>query len=163
RARPHFGSRPPSAAWFHSAALASALSGQIGKAVHLLEEGVASHPHAAALHNNLAVALMAVGRDDEARAALDRGVQEDPGLAVLHRNRGDLLLSEGRGDLALEEYLRAVKQHETLGPEVWARIGTLRAAQGDMLEATAAWERALALDPSHAGAAQALASARGEA
>jgi tetratricopeptide (TPR) repeat protein len=163
RARPHFGARAPSAVWFHSAALAAALSGQREKAIHLLGEGVGAHPHAAALHNNLAVALMAAGRRDEARAALDRGLQEDPGIAALHRNRGDLLLEEGREEQALEEYGRAVKHHETLGPEVWARIGALRAAHGEMPEAMAAWERALALDPAHEEAARALAAARGDA
>jgi len=163
RARPHFGAKAPSAAWFHSAALAAALSGQIEKAIHLLSEGTQAHPHAAALHNNLAVSLIAEGRLEDARAAVDRGLQEDPGLAPLHRNRGDLLLSDGRGEQALEAYLRAVKHHETLGPEVWSRIGALRAAHGEMTEAVQAWERALVLDPEHAQAAEQLAAARGGA
>lgn len=161
RARPYFGTRPPSAVWFHSASLAAGLSGQLEKAIHLLAEGVAAHPHAAALHNNLAVALGAAGRDEEARAAVERGLQEDPGLAPLHRNRGDLLLDEGRSDQALEAFLRAVKHHETLGPDVWTRIGSLRAAQGDANEAVAAFGRALALDPAHEGATRGLAAVRG--
>ncbi len=163
QARPLFGTRPPSAVWFHSAALAAGLSGQRDRAIELLSEGVQAHPHAAALHNNLAVALMAAGRADDARSAIERGLQEDPGLAPLHRNRGDLAMGEGRGDLALESYQRAVKAHETLGPEVWARIGALRAAQGDRAEAAAAWERALTLDPSHPEARRRLDAARSSA
>ncbi len=161
RARPLFGTRSPSAVWFHSAALAAALSGQLEKAIAILSEGVAAHPHSAPLYNNLTVALVAAARHDEATLAVDRGLQEDPGLAPLHRNKGDLLLLAGQDDPALEAYLRAVKHHETLGPEVWARIGGLRDKHGERTEAVAAWERALQLDPAHAEARQRLAAARG--
>ncbi|MEX2181988.1 MAG: DUF4388 domain-containing protein, partial [Gemmatimonadaceae bacterium] len=61
-ARPFYGTRPPSAVWFHEASLASALAGQLDKAIALLTEGTEAHPHAAALHNNLAVALATAGR-----------------------------------------------------------------------------------------------------
>lgn len=160
RARERVGARQPSAAWFHYAALAAGLSGQRDEAIALLTEGVAAHPHVAVLQNNRAVALIAAGRPDDARAAIDRGLAEDPGLAPLHRNRGDLALADSRGDLALESYLRAVKHHETLGPEVWTRIGVLRAAQGSRAEAASAWERALTLDPAHPEARRRLDEAR---
>ncbi len=162
RARPLFGNKAPAPVWYHSAGLAAGLSGDLGKAIEILSEGAVAHPGAAALHNNLAVALAAVGRGDEALQAIDRGISADSSLAPLHRNRGDILLTAGQPDQALEEYLRAVKHHETLGPEIWARIGGLRAAQGEMPEATAAWERALQLDPAHAEARERLAAARGD-
>ena len=161
RARPLFGNKAPAPVWYHSAGLAAGLSGDLGRAITILSEGAAAHPGAAALHNNLGVALVAVGRADEALQAIDRGISADSSLAPLHRNRGDVLLTAGQPDQALEEYLRAVKHHETLGPEIWARIGGLRAAHGEMPEATAAWERALQLDPSHAEARERLAAARG--
>jgi len=160
RARPLFGEKPPTAVWYHWAGLAAALAGHLEKAVQLLSEGVAEHPNAAALHNNLAVALAVSGRSEEALQAVDRGLAEDPGLASLHRNRGDLLLEAGRSEQALDEYLRAVKNHETLGPEVWARIGALRSTQGEIEGAEAAWERALMLDPSHPEARHRLAASR---
>ena len=162
RARPLFGNKAPAPVWYHSAGLAAGLSGDLGKAVEILSEGAVAHPGAAALHNNLAVALAAVGRGDEALQAIDRGISADSSLAPLHRNRGDILLTAGQPDQALEEYLRAVKHHETLGPEIWARIGGLRAALGELPEATAAWERALQLDPAHAEARERLAAARGD-
>ena len=161
RARPLFGNKAPSPVWYHSAGLAAGLSGDLGHAIEILSEGAAAHPGAAALHNNLAVALAAMGRGDEALQAIDRGISADSSLAPLHRNRGDVLLASGQPDQALEEYLRAVKHHETLGPEIWARIGGLRAANGEMPEATTAWERALQLDPAHAEARACLAAARG--
>ena len=159
-ARPMYGAKPPSAVWFHSASLAAGLAGDLHKAIAILTEGTQLHPRAAALHNNLAVALAEVGRSEDALQAIDRGLAEDASLAPLHRNRGDLLLTAGHGEQALEEYLRAVKHHETLGPEIWARIGGLRAAHGEVPEAMAAWERALQLDPSHAEARERLAAAR---
>ncbi len=160
RARPLFGKKQPSAVWFHSAALAAALSGQLDKAVQLLREGTEVHPHAAGLHNNLAVALVASGDSRAALEAIDRGITEDPGLAPLHRNRGDILLAAGQGDQALEQYLRAVKHHETLGPEIWSRIGDLRSEHGEDEAAVAAWERALVLDPAHGNARARLDAAR---
>jgi predicted negative regulator of RcsB-dependent stress response len=91
---------------------------------------------------------------------VDRALAEEPTLAPTHRNRGDLLLARQDTEAALDAYLRAVKHHETLGPEVWARIGGLRAAQGAESEAVSAWEHALQLDPAHAEARERLAAAR---
>ncbi|MBX3133261.1 MAG: DUF4388 domain-containing protein [Gemmatimonadaceae bacterium] len=160
-ARPLYGTRAPSAVWFHEAALAAALAGQLEKAVALLQEGCDAHPHAAALHNNLAVALMALGRADEAHHAITRGLQEDPGLAPLHRNLGDLLLAQGDRAGAMDAYSHAVRHHETLGPEVWARLGALRLDTGDADAARAAFEQALVLDPAHPEARTQLAALRG--
>lgn len=152
RARPLYGARPPAAVWFHETAVASALAGRFEKTVAVLQEGTAAHPHAAALHNNLAVALMALGRRDEAAQAIQRGLREDPGLAPLHRNLGDLRLDEGNAMAALEAYQVAVRHLDTLGPEVWARIGRLREGLGDFDGAIVASERALSLDSGHAEA-----------
>lgn len=161
RARPLYGTRPPTAVWFHSAALAAALAGQLEKTVALLSEGTEAHPHAAALHNNLAVALMALGRGADALKAVARGLQEDPGLAPLHRNQGDLLMEQGNRQGALEAYAQAVRHHETLGPEVWARLAALRAESGDADAARTAYEQALLLDPAHPAANAGLAALRG--
>ncbi len=161
RARPLYGTRPPTAVWFHEAALASALAGDFEKTVTLLTDGTAAHPHAASLHNNLAVALMSLGRVDEAAQVIQRGLRVDPGLAPLHRNLGDLYLELGNGAGALESYQLAVRHLETLGPEVWARIGRLREAQGDADGAIAASERALGLDATHVEARARLLALRG--
>ncbi len=160
RARPLYGNRLPTAVWFHSSALAAALAGQLEKTVALLTEGVEAHPHAAALHNNLAVALIALGRGDDALKAVLRGLQEDPGLSPLHRNHGDLLLAQGNHQGALEAYTQAVRHHETLGPEVWARLGALRLEGGDPDAARKAYEQALVLDPGHVAANEGLTTLR---
>ncbi len=159
-ARPHYGAKAPAAVWYHSASLAAALSGQMDKAIGLLTEGVQAHPASAALCNNLSVALASAGLVDQALQAVEAGLALESGLAPLHRNRGDLLLAQGNADAALDAYLRAVKHHETLGPEVWTRIGGLRATHGAHDEAAVAWERALQLDPNHAEARERLAAAQ---
>ncbi|MFL5578458.1 MAG: DUF4388 domain-containing protein [Gemmatimonadaceae bacterium] len=149
-ARPLWGKRPPSAAWFHYAALAAALGGELERAVELLAEGLSAHPHAAPLHNNLATVHERRGNYAEAGAAAERGVHEDPGLAQLHKNVGDSQYRAGRYDDALEAFQRAVKASPALGPDVFLKLGNIRYRRQEAAEAVKYWERALELDPSNA-------------
>jgi tetratricopeptide (TPR) repeat protein len=149
-ARPLFGNRPPTAAWFHYAALTAALLADHQRASALLTEGVAAHPHAAALHNNLAVVHERQGQYDAALAVLEKGIQEDPGLAQLQKNLGDLLYRVGRYDEAFEAYQRAVKTNPELGGDVYLKLGNIRFRRQDRDEAVRCWERALELDPDNA-------------
>jgi len=162
-ARPLFGQRPPGAAWFHYAAIASALGGHLDKAISLLTEGSQTHPHSATLLNNLAVALEAKGRADEARVAADRGTHEDAGLPQLHKNLGDLHYRAGQLDDALECYQRAVKFNERLGPDVWRKLGNIRLKRSERDEAIRCWEAALAIDPTDARLQANLESVRAQA
>ena len=149
-ARPLFGNRPPTAAWFHYAALTAALLGDHQRAANILGEGVAAHPHAAALYNNLGVVRERQGKYDEAQAVIDRGIQEDPALAQLQKNLGDLLYRVGRYDEAFEAYQRAVKSNPDMGGDVYLKLGNIRFKRQDREEAVRCWERALELDPENA-------------
>ena len=149
-ARPLFGNRPPTAAWFHYAALTAALLGDHQRAASLLTEGLTAHPHAAALHNNLAAVHERRGKYDEALATVEKGIQEDPGLAQLQKNLGDLLYRVGRYDDALEAYQRAVKANPEIGGDVYLKLGNIRLKRQDREEAVRCWERALELDPDNA-------------
>lgn len=149
-AKPLFGNRPPSAAWFHYAALTAALLGDHKRAGDLLTEGLAAHPHAAVLHNNLAAVYERQARFDDAFAALEKGIQEDPGLAQLQKNLGDLLYRAGRYDDAFEAYQRAVKSNPDIGGDVYLKLGNIRFRRHDRDEAVRCWERALELDPQNA-------------
>ncbi len=148
-ARPMFGDRPPTAAWYHYAGLAAALLGDPNRAVSLLREGAGSHPHAAVLLNNLAVVLERAGRYDEARATAERGIHEDAGVPQLHKNLGDLQYRAGRYDDALESYLRATKINPELGSDVFLKIGNIHLRRRDRDEALRCWERALRIDPTN--------------
>jgi tetratricopeptide (TPR) repeat protein len=149
-ARPLFGTRPPTPAWFHYAALAAALSGDVDGAATILTDGVVVHPHAAILLNNLAVVLERRGDPDAALVATERALNEDASIAQLHKNLGDLRYRAARYDDALESYLRATKMNPDLGADVYLRIGNIRLRRQERVEAVRCWERALELDPSNA-------------
>lgn len=149
-ARPLFGSRPPTPAWFHYAGLAAALLGDGKRAAAVLNEGAAAYPHAASLLNNLAAVLERGGDYDGARAVAERGVHEDPGVGQLHKNLGDLHYRAGRYDEALEAYLRATKANPELGGDMYLKLGNIRLRRQEREEAIRCWERALELDPDNA-------------
>ncbi len=146
-ARPLWGRRPPSAAWYHYAGLAAALSGDLERAVTLLTEGIGHHPRAGALYNNLAVVHERRGRHADAASTLERGMQEDPGLAQLHKNAGDHAYRAAQYDEALDAYQRAARFNPALGDDVFLRMGNIHYRRGESLEAMRHWERALELEP----------------
>jgi tetratricopeptide (TPR) repeat protein len=149
-ARPLFGTKPPTAAWFHYAALTAALLGDLERAVTLLTEGIALHPHAAPLHNNLAAVHERRGYHPDALQAAERGVMEDAGVAQLHKNLGDAHYRAARYDDALVSYERAVKLNPHLGDDVFLKLGNIRFKRQEREEAVRCWEQALELDPDNA-------------
>ncbi len=149
-ARTLFGTRPPTAAWYHYMGLAAALAGDTSRAAIVLTEGVSAHPHVAALWNNLAAALERSTAYDNARETIERGLHEDPGMPQLHKNLGDLHYRGGRYDDALESYLRATKADPDLGADVYLKLGNIRLRRRERDEALRCWERALELDPNNA-------------
>ncbi|HEX4681872.1 MAG TPA: DUF4388 domain-containing protein [Gemmatimonadaceae bacterium] len=149
-ARPLFGKRPPTGAWYHYMSLTAALIGDGARALSTLQEGVQAYPHAAPLLNNLAAVLERGADYEAARAMVERGVHEDPGIAQLHKNLGDLHYRAGRYDDALEAYVRATKSNETLGPDIYLKLGNIRLRRQERDEAVRCWERALELDPDNA-------------
>ena len=159
-ARALWGESVPAPVWFHYAALAAALRGDLTRAAAMLTEGVAAHPRAAVLYNDLALVCERRGDTDGAIAALERGLAEDPKLAQLHKNLGDCLYREGRYDDALEAYQRAVKADPLLGDDVYLRTGNIHLRRRERDAAIRCWERALELDPDNAIVRQNLASIR---
>ena len=149
-ARPLFGNRPPTAAWYHYTGLAAALLGDASRATSILAEGFATHPHAAVLANNLAAVLERTANYAEALSTAEHGTHEDPSLPQLHKNLGDLLYRSARYDEALESYLRATKANPELGADVYLKLGNIRLRRRERDEAVRCWERALELDPDNA-------------
>jgi tetratricopeptide (TPR) repeat protein len=146
-ARSLCGARPPSAAWFHYAALAAALTGDVPRSIALLTEGIGHHPHAAALFNNLAAAHERRGNHQEAASSAERGAHEDSGIPQLHKNIGDYYYRASQYDEALESYQRAVKLDPSLGGDIFLKLGNIRLRRRETEEAIRCWERALELDP----------------
>jgi len=149
-ARTLWGTRAPSAVWFHYATLAALLVGDLPRAQATVGEGLGAHPRSAVLYNDLGLILERRGDTAAAVAALEQGIAEEPGLAQLHKNLGDLHYRAGRYDDALEAYQRAVKANADLGDDVWLKLGNIRFRRQERDEAIRCWERALAIDPSNA-------------
>jgi tetratricopeptide (TPR) repeat protein len=159
-ARPLWGATVPAAIWFHYAALAAALRGDLARAAAVLAEGVVAHPRSAVLYNDLALVCERRGDTDAAVAALERGLAEDAKLPQLHKNLGDCLYREARYDDALEAYQRAVKADPLLGDDVYLRMGNIHLRRQERDAAVRCWERALELDPDNAIVRQNLAAVR---
>jgi tetratricopeptide (TPR) repeat protein len=149
-ARPLFGTRPPTAAWFHYASLTAALLGDLDRALATLIEGVGLHPHAASLHNNLAAVHERRGYHPEALHSAEKGVLEDAGLPQLHKNLGDCHYRAARYDDALECYQRALRLNAKLGDDIYLKLGNIRFKRQERDEAVRCWELALELAPDNA-------------
>jgi len=147
--RPLWGKRPPSAAWFHYTSLAAALSGDIPRAIELLQEGINLHAHSASLFNNLAAMHERRGNYEDAATTADRGVHEDGAVAQLHKNAGDYHYRAARYDEALDAYQRASKINPELGEDIYLKLGNIRYKRGEQQEAVESWEKALAIDPNN--------------
>jgi Flp pilus assembly protein TadD len=146
-ARTLWGKRPPSAAWFHYAALAAALTGELERALEIVSEGVEAHPHSAVLYNTLAAVHERRGDLTAAAQAAERGLHEDGTIPQLFKNLGDCLYRASRYDEALEAFQRAIKLDPALGDDVYFKLGNIRFKWQEKDQALAYWERALALNP----------------
>ena len=94
----------------------------------------------------LGIALLAEARPRESLAELDRALGLDPLNAMLHVRRALTLDALGRNQVAIEAATRAV----TLAPRhpnpQWA-LALIATSRGDLEQAIAHYEAALALDP----------------
>lgn len=152
----------PSAEVLSALGRALAAEGELAAAVEAFERAAAL-PDAAlepGLGLDRAEALLALGRPDEALAVLASGPSErsPEGAALLVAT----LLGTGRTDEAVAAGQAAVRR----APEdatLHARLGTALLKRGDASAASAAFERALALDPLQPAAAVSLAALLGEA
>ena len=147
--RAAWGSRQPTAAWYHAAGLAAALAGDATKAIATLDEGLALHPHAAALHNNLAVVHERRGSYELAARTLEHALLEDANRAHLHKNLGDYLYRAQRYDEAFESLTRVVRLDSAHGADVYLKLGNIHYRRGVMDDARGAWERALEIEPNN--------------
>jgi tetratricopeptide (TPR) repeat protein len=149
-ARALFGKRRPTAPWFHYAALAAALSGDLERAMALVAEALTMHPHIAALHNLNATLLERAGKHRQAAEAAEQGLGDDSSLPQLHKNLGDCHYRAGHYDRALESYERATRLAPDQGHDVWFKIGNIRYKKREREAALECWEKALELDPENA-------------
>lgn len=146
-ARSAWGSRQPSAAWYHAAGLAAALSGDLARATSVLEEGVALHPHAVVLQNNLAAVHERRGSYELAARTVEHALLEDSTSPHLNKNLADYLYRAQRYDEAFEAFTRVARLDGSHGADVYLKLGNIHYRRGAMTEAREAWTRALSIDP----------------
>jgi tetratricopeptide (TPR) repeat protein len=139
---------PPS--WYHYAVLAAMWLGEVQRAEALLEEAIEAHKRVAALHNNLAALLEQRSAWGQALETAEKGAAEDQALPQLHKNIGDLHYRVGRYEDALSAYEKAVAVDDSLGADVYLKLGNIALRRADQQNAERYWRRALDLDPNNA-------------
>ena len=109
---------------------------------------------------NAGNALARLGDSDEAINAYRKAIDQRKGkYSRALNNLGVVLLREGRWPEAYEAFLSALKLENFRYAEASYNMGRLYAARGEPDLASREWRRALAIDPEHTAASQALARA----
>src|SRR5690349_9931518 len=107
---------------------------------------------------NVGNAFARLGESDAAIRAYKRAIEQRNGsYSRAYNNLGVVLLRDGRWDEAYEAFITALKLENFRYAEASYNLGRLYAARGQSDLAVREWHRALAVDPKHSAAAQALA------
>ena len=124
-------------------------------AVDLFSKGVALRPADMVMRAGLAHALVQADRYEEAREQLRIVLAAMPANPTAHLLLGDVYLHDGNLEGAIREYETCL----SLAPgQAWALygLGQVYMAQDKKIEAIAAWQRALQINPTFTAAQQAL-------
>jgi hypothetical protein len=120
-----------------------------------LERSIAASPRTALAHSLLANLALFEGRFPEARAELERALAEDPATPRAYERMGVVELAAGNPYAALQ----ALKRERSRGTDdagLHARMGMAYQQLGQIVEARAAYRRALRRDPNNPAARQML-------
>jgi tetratricopeptide (TPR) repeat protein len=109
---------------------------------------------------NIGNAFARLDATDAAVSAYRKAIDQRKGnYSRASNNLGVVLLRQGFWDQAYEAFLSALRAESFRYAEASYNLGRLYAARGEMDRALREWRRALAVDPNHPAATQALKSA----
>ena len=133
-------------------------SGKRSEALAELNKIAASTDFDPAGFYNLGNAFARLAETDAAVNAYRRAIEQRKGsYSRAYNNLGVVLLRAGRWDEAYDAFTAALRLENFRYAEASYNLGRLYAARGQNDLAARAWRRALAVDPQHAAAAEALA------
>lgn len=108
---------------------------------------------------NIGNAFARLDATDAAVGAYRKAIEQRKGnYSRASNNLGVILLRQGFWDQAYAAFLAALRTENFHYAEASYNLGRLYAARGEMDRAVREWNRAIAVDPKHSGAAQALKS-----
>ena len=131
--------------------------GEAGEAVQHLEHAVRRQRNEPNLLANLAQAYLALERYPQAADTFRKAIRLAPGEAHFHVGAAAALAMQGRLGEA-QALLQRLTSRFPASALVWFNLGNVERDRGEPDAAIAAYEKALALDPSHADARSSLGS-----
>lgn len=114
-------------------------------------------PDSAIVNANLGVALETVNLQTEAAAAYRKSLEEDPKRIATYLNLASNLIGQKKASEAIDVMQRAIQQEKSAPTHT--RYGEALAASGQVENAVAQYQAALALNPSYTPALNALGDA----
>ena len=129
--------------------------GRARDAVRCYQEALARDPSAADVQVQLGYALLDMDLHHEGEKAFLKALEQDPSEYSAYLGLAEVCRQQGRN----EDQARMVREAMTLAPEdpdVWNAEGVVLELHGKLMEATAAYERALKEDGCHRQAANNL-------
>ena len=148
---------PPQARWHNNQGVVYMDQHNYVRGREHFEEAARLAPGYATARANLGIALYSLGKYDSARVALGQALERDGGHLHALYTLGLIDHAQGRDYAAALDRFRKVAARDGEDPLVWYFLGRTHAKVGRADSAVAAYERAIALDPTHLSAHYALA------
>ncbi len=143
---------PDDRALLGNLAIAYARLGRARQAADVLRHAFTVHADDWTLHNAMATVLEQTGDRQRARHHLERSLELNPAQAWVHERLGRIWMDNGEHDKALARFDSAVQYGINQPATVLHLAGAIEGARERWPEAIAYFERAVALDESHAAA-----------
>ena len=143
---------PDDKALLGNLAIAYGRVGRARQAFDVLRHAFALHPDHFPFHNAMATVLEETGEGERARQHLEQSLALNPAQAWVHERLGRIWMEDGEYDKALAALNDAVRYGIDKPETVFHLAGSIEGARENWPEAIGYFERAVALDESHAQA-----------